>query len=112
MVDSIHFAVDSKLRNLVSNSVAFERKHLISMGYDPDSMTQGSYPEDILPLLDKFKCDVVDLSGEEVQLLHYLLCEYRVSLLDKLDTPFVPEEYATKVRDLLALLDNILARIS
>ena len=99
-------------REIINASIVLEYEHLKRMGYNPDSMTRGYYPEEIVPLSNKLKSDALDLCDQKVLILQELLFEYRGHLEEKLDIPLVPEEYTTKVRALLEEVNILLEQIS
>lgn len=99
-------------RDIINAAISLEYDHLKRMGYDPDSMTRGYYPEEIVPLSNKLKSDALDLCDQEVLILQELLFEYRGHLEEKLDIPLVPEEYTTKIHALLEEVNILLEQIS
>lgn len=106
-VEAAVVSVTPELRLAVGKAVDMERRKRLAMGYNPDK-PGGTFADEILPLQERFKSDVVGLGEREVLLLRYLLLEYQGYLQERVDIPLVPDSYTKKVRKSLAFVNSFL----
>ena len=108
MAKKISIDVTPSVRHVITSAVQNEYNWLKRMGHDPDSMTVGFYPEQVIPLANKFKADAVDLFDQEVAALQEILCEYRSYLEGRLGIELAPEKYTKSILSSLETINTLL----